>query len=148
MGLDMYLYARHFVWDSYSNNGERLPSKVKVEGVPGLIPGKVRYIKMDVAYWRKANAIHRWFVENVQNGEDDCGYYHVSRDELRNLISLCRATLKDKNYDVALPTQSGFFFGGTAYDEFYVSYLKDTIVMLEEALALPDNWDFEYHSSW
>jgi hypothetical protein len=24
-----------------------------------------------VGYWRKANAIHRWFVEHVQDGNDD-----------------------------------------------------------------------------
>ena len=27
----------------------------------------------EVGYWRKANAIHGWFVRNVQNGKDDCG---------------------------------------------------------------------------
>ena len=27
-----------------------------------------------VAYWRKANAIHSWFVENCQDGVDECQY--------------------------------------------------------------------------
>ena len=29
-----------------------------------------------VGYWRKANQIHNWFVENVQDGEDDCCYHN------------------------------------------------------------------------
>ena len=40
----------------------------------------------EVAYWRKANAIHKWFVDNVQKGKDDCKEYRVTR---RNLLDLC-----------------------------------------------------------
>ena len=36
----------------------------------------------DVGYWRKANQIHNWFVQNVQGGEDDCGIYEVSQAKL------------------------------------------------------------------
>ena len=28
-------------------------------------------------YWRKANAIHGWFVKNAQQGIDDCRTYSV-----------------------------------------------------------------------
>lgn len=58
MGLDMYLTAK-----------EKSTSKV------------------EVAYWRKANQIHNWFVSNVQNGEDDCDEYAVTRDQLLELYS-------------------------------------------------------------
>lgn len=44
----------------------------------------------DVGYWRKANAIHKWFVDNVQNGEDDCGIYEVSRAHIEVLLGLCK----------------------------------------------------------
>lgn len=37
-------------------------------------------------YWRKANQIHKWFVDNVQDGNDDCGRYYVSKDNLKNLL--------------------------------------------------------------
>ena len=33
--------------------------------------GHKRIMEM-VGYWRKQNAIHNWFVENVQDGIDDC----------------------------------------------------------------------------
>lgn len=46
-----------------------------------------------------------------------------------------------------LPTQEGFFFGGTEYDEWYVDDLKETKRMVTEALA-DDDADYEYGSSW
>lgn len=42
-----------------------------------------------VGYWRKANQIHNWFVENVQYGNDDCGIYEVTKDQLEELLDLC-----------------------------------------------------------
>jgi hypothetical protein len=49
------------------------------------------------------------------------------------LIELCRRVVKSKSPKVAerlLPSQSGFFFGGTQYDESYFGDLKDTVKML------------------
>ena len=43
-------------------------------------------ITYELAYWRKANAIHKWFVDNVQKGNDNCEEYRVTR---RNLLDLC-----------------------------------------------------------
>lgn len=42
-----------------------------------------------VGYWRKANAIHRWFVDNVQGGEDDCDIYEVSKEQIEELLDIC-----------------------------------------------------------
>ena len=52
--------------------------------------------------------------------------------------------------DELLPTRSGFFFGGTAYDEWYYEDIKHTIEVLEDTLR---DIDFEheivfYSSSW
>ena len=46
-----------------------------------------------------------------------------------------------------LPTQEGFFFGSTDYDEYYYSDLQDTKQILEEALK-DAHADFEYCASW
>lgn len=43
----------------------------------------------NVGYWRKANYIHRWFVDNVQNGNDDCKEYCVSIKKLHELRDIC-----------------------------------------------------------
>lgn len=43
----------------------------------------------EVGYLRKANQIHAWMVDNVQDGEDDCGYYEVSREKVEELHEVC-----------------------------------------------------------
>lgn len=48
----------------------------------------------NVAYWRKANQIHNWFVENVQDGVDDCGAYEVTKEQLEALLADCLAVQK------------------------------------------------------
>jgi hypothetical protein len=45
-----------------------------------------------------------------------------------------------------LPTGSGFFFGGTDYDEYYYNDLVETQKMLEE-LLLEEDGEFYYRSS-
>ena len=54
-----------------------------------------RRLEEEVGYWRKANAIHKWFVDNVQDGVDDCGYYEVSQEQLKNLLHIC-SLIKEK----------------------------------------------------
>lgn len=51
----------------------------------------------EVAYWRKANQIHKWFVDHVQDGVDDCGYYKVSVEQLRDLLATCRDVINMAN---------------------------------------------------
>ena len=135
-----------------------------------------------IAGWRKANAIHRWFVENVQDGEDDCDIYEVPKEQLEELLGIC-ITIRDAstmekgwvhngdrlangmmcpnyeegeyivNAEIAeelLPTQGGFFFGGTDYDQWYMDDIKYTIDVLDKVLK---ETDFEtqmiaYRSSW
>lgn len=48
-----------------------------------------------------------------------------------------------------LPTASGFFFGSTNYDEWYVNDLEETKKILEENLNEKyKDWEFEYRASW
>lgn len=49
--------------------------------------------EIEIGYWRKANAVHQWFVNNVQNGEDDCGSYDVSREQLQDLLDIVNELL-------------------------------------------------------
>jgi hypothetical protein len=46
-----------------------------------------------------------------------------------------------------LPTTSGFFFGSTDYDEWYMEDMKLTKKILTEALA-DKQGEYYYHSSW
>lgn len=117
---------------------------------------EIDFDKPELAYWRKANMIHSWFVEHVQGGEDDCKAYEVTKEKLDLLLKTVKVALKAyKSNDVAkmeqvLPTQEGFFFGNTDYDEDYESDLQSTVKQLTKILK---TFDFEgnclyYQSSW
>jgi hypothetical protein len=149
MGLDMYLDKRTYVQYWEHNGDDNYEVKVTKGGEPTKInPKKVKYIIEEAGYWRKQNQIHRWFVENVQKGIDNCGDYYVSKEELETLLELCRKVKADNSLaDSLLPSASGFFFGGTEYDEWYFNGIDNTIQILEEALA-DGHGEYYYSSSW
>jgi len=101
-------------------------------------------------YWRKANQIHNWMVNNVQGGTDDCGIYEVSLEKILDLhkeVTFAKAT-KDSS---KLPPTAGFFFGSTEVDQWYWEELSDTQKYLEEMLDVyEDNpqTKFYYYASW
>lgn len=190
MGLDMYLSAEKYL-SGYEHSGEEAQNKVKdLCSIAGL-PEPTEYspsvhIKVTVCYWRKANAIHAWFVRECQDGNDDCEDHRVEREQLQELVDKCKQVLRlktvvDKVTDSTsvsfspetgviveksqspglvvarpesaeeiLPTQSGFFFGRTDYDQYYLEYLKHTVETLEKILADDrfNDCDFYYRSSW
>jgi hypothetical protein len=159
MGLDMYLEARRFV-SGYNHSGEEekelFRQIVDAVDMSDINDERFATVNVNVAYWRKANAIHDWFVREVQNGEDDCKTYHVPREKLLELEEICRRVVQSGEPEVAaelLPTASGFFFGTTDYDEYYFEQVDWTAKRLAEVLTkLPDGGmrgvDFYYNSSW
>lgn len=153
MGLDMGLSASRYLSDY--NNADKQKKEELLEMFPELKvylteeENPIQEVRAEVGYWRKANQIHAWFVENIQEGEDDCKSYYVSREKLQELKNLCRQVLEDKSLaNEFLPTQSGFFFGSTEYEDYYFDDLEKTIRIIDNALALPETWRFEYQSSW
>lgn len=147
MGLDMFLYAKRTFWN-FNDADKEIEQKVS-SVLPEIDGMEFRSIVVEAGYWRKANQIHRWFVENVQEGKDDCNEYWVSREKLQQLLDLCKQLMADttKAWEL-LPTSKGFFFGSTQYDTMYWEDIQHTIDVLEKCLALPENWDFEYRASW
>jgi len=148
MGLDMYLNARLYI-STYDKN-----NKAKLDALNAAIGGKpdITFNQLigEAAYWRKANQIHKWFVDNVQDGRDDCGTYDVSREQLAELRDVCRKVLENREHaGKLLPSQSGFFFGGTEYDDYYFQDLEYTATQIDKLLdPVYDGVYFEYHSSW
>lgn len=185
MGLDMFVYC----------NSKRVCKEVNDQ--TDEWEGKFQTPRGIAIQWRNANAIHKWFVDNVQDGQDDCGTYEVSITELAGLHDTCKAILESTELEDAyiengkvlengklvqvmekgqrlkdtalaeklLPTQDGFFFGSTAYDQWYwldLEYTVDKIAKLMENLVPAGDFSmnvahknepdwfvrFYYHSSW
>ena len=144
MGLDMYLTAKRFLWRDQDKD---LISKIQ-ESIQ--TDYRVEYVELEIGYWRKSNQIHKWFVDNVQSGVDDCGSYSVGEDNLKELLRVVNEALESQKPEIILPTQSGFFFGSTEYDEYYKQDLKETKEIIEKWLSFTDKdkYDLYYHSSW
>jgi hypothetical protein len=157
MGLDMYLTKKTYLGTQWEHRGVTAEITVKSEGKTvdvGINPHRIEEITESAMYWRKANHIHKWFVENVQNGEDDCGTYPVSLDQLKDLRDLCEEVINKRDEaSELLPTQAGFFFGTQDYDEYYFEDIIDTYNDLRKII---DNYpsgtlfyvDYYYSSSW
>lgn len=114
MGLDMYLYAKKYLGDWNHDKGKErtqyrqaleaagIPD-FRCEGSPSLT------VKVTVAYWRKANAIHAWFVKNVQGGKDKCEETPVERAQLEALVNICNRVLE------SVETVEGDISNGTTH---------------------------------
>ena len=140
MGLDMYLTALLDVSMSTQHDLKTFFPEVD----------RIESVSTTIGYWRKANAIHSWFVKNVQDGEDDCRLYNVYKDDIKSLLDLINNVIEKKQKpEEALPCSIGFFFGETEYNQDYFEDLNYTKRILEHALKLNESgWRFKYQSSW
>ena len=106
----------------------------------------------EVAYWRKENAIHNWFVTNYADGVDDCSSIEVDRIGLIMLRDICLKVSESGNAELAmelLPPVAGFFFGSHQIDEWYWEGVKETATKLTEVIdESVEDAMFEYQASW
>lgn len=160
MGLDMYLHAKKYVskvdWKATHEADDYVIMQdfldvVKAAGLDNAVDRNVSGAEVSVtcAYWRKANQIHGWFVENVQGGEDNCEEHYVTIEKLKDLRKICQEALDKKDPSLIQPRE-GFFFGGYDIDQYYWGDLMETIKMLDRVINLPDvdKLSFYYQSSW
>lgn len=119
-----------------------------------------------ICYWRKQSSIHNFFVQEAQNGEDDCGTYEVDFDSLKLLYERIKEVIITGD-DSKLPVIHGFFFNPPDYEEwvregllYTYGFLRD---LFDETIEVDgriyykknyvegtSNWDarIEYRSSW
>ena len=111
----------------------------------------------EVAYWRKANWLHGWFVNQLAGGKDECQPIPVSKQDLEELLTSINKVLDEtdqkKREELAmllLPPTSGFFFGSYDLDKYYwntLASIKDTVEeILEETNFFTQ--DITYQASW
>ena len=115
MGLDMYLNVKR------RNDDDEIVS--------------------ELVYWRKANQIRQWFVDNIDYPVEGNCPKEVTKEQLQKLVEDCKVVLEAKDNELAnkiLPTKSGFFFGSLEYDEWYYDALDYTIKKVQDVI---DDYD-------
>lgn len=163
MGLDMYFYARKTTYKSFSKWDK--PDRADETNYPEDLKTFSDYIydrnfksveteiRYQIGYFRKFNALHSYIVKTFANGIDNCQdiiLYKKDVEQIKKVLDdVLKANTEEKAKEI-LPTQSGFFFGGTDYDEYYFEDVKDATDLMQNLL---DNFDFEsyqlvYQASW
>lgn len=150
MGLDMYLYAEKFVSNAeYRKEQDKFSAIIKALNADTFAKDHA-IVELEVAYWRKANAIHGWFVQHAE--ADDCSPIYFTREQIAELLGICKQLLLDKDEEQAeelLPPTAGFFFGTYEIDEWYWQSVEQTATILDEILTnVPEDWSFKYQASW
>jgi hypothetical protein len=178
MGLDQWLNRKVHIGAQYTSKKTKVKNiEIEIEDKTISLPTEnLSDIEYQAMYWRKANQIHKWFVDKVQGGDDDCNNYDVSKDNMKALKELCvkvldiqREVLKShtepemcykemkkgiiEDLKKLLPCQEGFFFGNDEYGEYYFENVKETYdMLLVEEKFIEDNPEleiyYEYSSSW
>lgn len=163
MGLDMYFYARKTTYKSFSKWDK--PSRVDETDYPEDLKTFSDYIydrnfksvqtetEYQIGYFRKFNALHSYIVKTFANGIDNCQDILLYKADIAKIKKVLDDILKvgtEEKAKETLPTQSGFFFGGTDYGEYYFEEVKVAADLMQSFL---DNFDFEnyqlvYRASW
>ena len=154
----MYLYKKEYIGAEYEHNIDPDKQNIFIINDKEFPIKYLSYIIYNVGYWRKANAIHNFFVNECQDGEDDCKEYYVPIHILNKLYKICveisllyennkSSIVKDRLVEL-LPTQKGFFYGSTEYSESYFQDIQNTINILLPILEDTEYGEYYYSSSW
>ena len=83
MGLDSYLFAKKYMSTfKMDDNSPDSEEAIQAKQILALFPELTKVnpdpdhhksveVQVNLGYWRKANHIHKWFVDHVQDGDDD-----------------------------------------------------------------------------
>ena len=85
----MYLAKDTYVGNKYKDKKEQIlvsDSSIKTE--------RITNIREEIGYWRKANAIHNWFVKNLDDDADNCKDCYVEVEHLEKLLETVNKVLE------------------------------------------------------
>lgn len=160
----MYFYARKTTYKSFSkwDNSDRAnevnyPEDLKTFS-DYICNRNFKSVQTEtiyqIGYFRKFNALHSYIVKTFANGIDNCQdiiLYKEDVEQIKKVLDdVLNAHQQVEKAKELLPTQSGFFFGGTDYDEFYFEDVKVAADLMQSLLC---NFDFDkyqliYEASW
>ena len=82
----------------------------------------------EILYYRKVNFLVPFFQNSVLHEEMGFILSSVHKDEIKDLIDSCEMVLKNrKKAPEILPTEEGFFFGSTEYDDHYFMHVQNVL---------------------
>ena len=98
---------------------------------------------------RKENHVQA-FIEGEVGDVNNCDYLPLEKGDVERLVERLRRVDEDHSLAGALlPTQEGFFFGGTDYDEWYFNDIKEELKAFEEILETwEDDAVYAYWAWW
>ena len=175
----MYLYKSTYIGANWEHREVKASIDLTIgeKQITHIKPNRISTIEEMVMVWRKANQIHGWFVQNCQDGVDNCARYCVSREQLEELLDTCKRveviiskSEKTTTYvdawdggkvekvekakyhceeEIAelLPPTPGFFFGNYEIDDWYLGDIQDTIEGLTKLLSEDDESVDYYYQS-
>jgi hypothetical protein len=150
MGLDMYLEATRYVAPC---DAQTEPMRRAIGAAIGYLPPKekpgqdaslleVSGVMVRVGYWHKFDALHQWFVSNVQQGHDDCRAAFVSVDTLIKLEEQLEQVSDD-------PQSASEHFTADINETLEDGEVDYTLRILHHAKRLQEQgWDIYYRASW
>ena len=88
-------------------------------------------------YFRKYNWLYGWVRRKLKLPElKNCEHYKLHRSMINDLIDDIKKVSSDHSLaEKLLPTEDGFFFGSTEYDDWYYKDLQDAKTQLSQLLA-------------
>lgn len=101
-----------------------------------------------VWYGRKENHVHEWVCNAASLDSTNLDYVLIDPNALLDDL---KAVLDDPGKaPEALPTRSGFFFGDTAYDDYYLDSVRElyNVLTVEKNQGFFDTCSYFYWSWW
>lgn len=88
-------------------------------------------------HFRKCNWLYGWVRRKLKLHElENCEHYKLPRFMINDLIEDITKVLADHSLaNKLLPTEDGFFFGSTEYDDWYFDDLRDAKTELTQLLV-------------
>ena len=126
------LIARNYEFKMYPYTDKIL----ELPELEKLLDAEVKdaYEEYDI-YFRKVNFLYAYF-ENKGKMIDEY-FVFVEPEDVEDIISRCEQVLNDHSKATELlPTQAGFFFGSTDYDEWYYHDVQDCLKQMRGWLPM------------